>query len=183
MLPMPVTISQSAKLISDSLSAWAVPRGGRVSVMANQRHLWEELVDLPSAASLSPRIMVLYAGETLMLQDQPDCHRVIRNWQVVIVRGHGFKDPQSGGGYEPFTDSLETIRDMIRCMLSVSDYEYVPSVQYKGMKPLPSILPTKEANAFADGTVIEFATYNDIPMIVLEAPGTEDETPGGLPGE
>lgn len=180
-LSQPVTTSEQATAIRDKIKEWADPRGGRCSIMQNQRHLWEELVDLPSAANLSPRVMVLCAGESLMLPDQPDCHRVDRMWQVIVIRGHGFKDPMSGGVFQPFYDSVETIRDIVRTMIGISDYEGVPSVQYKGTKPLPSVLPTKEAGAFMDGVVIEFNTLNDIPMVVEDAPGTEDTDGSELP--
>lgn len=182
------TISQCANQIRLRLHEWAQPRGGRVEVMANQRHLWEALADLPSAAEMSPRVLVLYAGESLLLPDQPDCRRVRRNWQVVVVRGRGFKsvaehDPMSGGVYEPFTDSVETVRDLVRTMLNISDLEELPSVIYVGVRPLPSVLPTKEAGAFMDAMVVEFATHNDIPAVVLEAPGTDGVDAGTLPGE
>lgn len=175
MLAQPVTISQQSVAIKTTLEGWATPRGGRVAVMANQRHLWEELIDLPqAAANQSPRIMVLCAGEDLRLPGEPDCHRVDRRWQVVLVKGRGFyKDPLSGNVAEPFTDSIEAIRDLVRTMIGISDEEEVPSVRYQGWKPLPSILPTREANAFADAVVLEFMTGNDIPQVVLVAPGTD----------
>jgi hypothetical protein len=175
MLQAPVTISQQASALKEKLTEWAQPKGGRVAVMANQRHLWEELTDLPQAvAAQSPRIMVLCAGADLLMPGEPDCRREDRRWQIVLVKGRGFyKDPMSGGPAEPFTDSVEAVRDLVRCMIGISDLEEVPSVRYQGWKPLPSILPTREANAFADAVVLEFITSNDIPQIVLEAPGTE----------
>lgn len=175
MLASPITISQQASSLKDKLTEWAQPRGGRVAVMANQRHLWEELADLSqAAANQSPRIMVLCAGADLLMPGEPDCRREDRRWQIVLVKGRGFyKDPMSGNVAEPFTDSIEAIRDLIRSMLGISDTEEVPSVRYQGWKPLPSILPTREANAFADAVVLEFITSNDIPQIVLDAPGTE----------
>lgn len=175
MLAQSVTISQQSAALKEKLTEWAQPRGGRVTVMANQRHLWEEMTDLSqAAANQSPRIMVLCAGADLLLPGEPDCHRETRRWQIVLVKGRGFyKDPMGGNVAEPFTDSIESIRDAIRAMIGISDLEEVPSVQYNGWKPLPSILPTREANAFADAVVIEFVTYNDIPQIVLQEPGTE----------
>lgn len=174
MLAQPVTISQQSAALKLKLEEWAQPRGGRVAVMANQRHLWEELTDLPQAvASQAPRIMVLCAGADLLLPGEPDCHRETRRWQIVLVKGRGFyKDPMSGNVAEPFTDSIEAIRDLIRTMIGISDEEEVPSVRYQGWKPLPSILPTREANAFADAVVLEFVTGNDIPQIILESPET-----------
>lgn len=175
-LPVPLTVSQQSAILKARLEEWAGPRGGKVTVMANQRHLWEALAELPDPSQVAPRVMVLFAGESLMLPDQPDCHRVERSWQVVVVRGRGFKDlrdPMAGGVYEPFTDSLEAVRDLIRTTLSISDFEAVPNVLYKGMKPLPGILKTQEANAFMDGMVVEFSTLNDIGQVVETAPGTE----------
>lgn len=176
-------ISEQAKAIAETLGEWAVPRKGRVAVMANQRHLWEELSDPVSAAdaNIAPRVLVLYAGETLRLPDESDCRRVDRQWQVVVVRGHGFKDPMSGGAVEPFTDSLESVRDIVRCMLGISDEEEVPSVRYKSMRPLPNIMKTDAANAFMDAMMLEFSTANDLAQVVLEAPGTEDTDGAALP--
>ena len=152
-LATPVTIADISGTLKTRLEEWAGPRGGQVTVMANQRHLWEALTAIPDPSQLSPRIMVLYEGENLMRQDEPDCHRVVRDWQVIVVRGRGFKqvaegDGLAGGGYEDFADSVETVRDLIRTMSGISDFEAVPSVLYKGVVPVSSLLKSPEANAF-----------------------------------
>lgn len=183
-LATPVTIADISATLKTRLEEWAGPRGGQVAVMANQRHLWEALTSLPDPLQLAPRLMILYAGETLMLPDQPDCHRVDRSWQVVVVRGRGFadlRDPMSGGVKEPFTTSLEAVRDLIRTTDNISDFEAYPSVLYKGMKPLPGVLKSPEANAFMDGMIVEFNTVNDILAVTDIAPGTETLTGGELP--
>jgi hypothetical protein len=186
MLPSPATISQAATLIADRLSQWAVPAGGKVEIMANQRHLWEALADLPTAAAGSPRVMVLYNGESLLAPDEPDCHRVRRDWMVIVVRGYGFKEVSErtapgGGAYEPFTDSVERVRELIRTMTGISDLEETPNVIHTGIKPLPSALPTREASAFMDAMAVEFSTYNDIPAVTLEAYAAGET--GTLPGQ
>lgn len=176
MLPQPIKISAQQKAIKDVLEGFASPKGGQVDVMNNQRHLWENLASLPiAAANQAPRLMILCAGATLRLPEEPDCHREDRAWQIVLVKGRGFyKDGMSGGPIEPFADSIENVRDVMRAMIGISDDEELPSVRYQGWSPLSSILPTREANAFADAVVINFKTSNDIPPITLQAPGTDN---------
>jgi hypothetical protein len=183
-LAIPITISDGAALIQARLAEWATARGGTVAIMANQRHLWEMLADLGQyVATQAPRIAVMWSSDTLLRPSEPDCHRVERVWQVVVVKGRGFyKDGMSGGPAEPFTDSLEAVRDLVRTMLTISDLEELPSVVYRSSRPLPSILKTQEANAFADAMVLEFACHNDIPAVVAVAPGTEELGGEELPG-
>jgi len=182
-LVAPITISQGAALIQERLLEWVQPRGGTVQVMANERHLWEMLADLSQyVASQAPRVAILWSDDTLLRQDEPDCRRVVRVWKVIVVKGRGFyKDPMSGGVLEPFTDSLEAVRDLLRTMLNISDLEEVPSVIYRSTRPLPSILKTPEANAFADASVVEIACHNDIPTVVLQEPGSEQSGGAELP--
>lgn len=160
-------ISEQAVIMRDQLNEWANPKGGRCVIMATQRHIWEELADLTTAANNEgPRLMLICSGADLRLLGEPDCRREDRHWQLVIVRGRGFyKDPLSGHAVEPFTDSIEALRDLLRCITSVSDEEETPSLKYRGWKSLSSILPGKEASAFADGAVIDFDTANDLPLI------------------
>lgn len=166
-----LTVSDQQARLKGTLERYAQPRAGRVAVMANQRHLWEELADPMQVGSVAPRIMILWAGEDMLNQSEPDCRRVERRWQVVVVRGHGFKDPLDGGRNLPFCDTVEEIRETVRNMADISDYEYTPSVRYIGTKPLPNVMPGKEASAFLDAVVVEFATMNNLPAIPLA--GTE----------
>lgn len=166
-----LTISDQQVRLASVLERYAKPRGGRVAVMANQRHLWEELADPMQVGLVAPRVMILWAGEDQINPNEPDCRRVERRWQVVVVRGHGFKSPLDGGRALPFCDTIEEIRETVRHMDNISDYEYTPSVRYIGTKPLPNVMPGKEASAFLDAMVVEFATANDLPAIPLA--GTE----------
>ena len=175
-LATPITIADEQNLIAAQLRLWAQPKGGSVEIMANQAHLWEKLFVITDA----PRILVMYAGEALLFPERPDCHRVRRDWQVIVVRGHGFTDPMNAGP-EPFATSLESVRDQLRVLLNISDLEELPSVIYKGIRPLPNIMTTPTANAFADAMMIEFSTMNDVPQIVLDAPGTEQLSGDELP--
>ena len=182
-LATPIKVSDGATMIAARLREWAEPRGGTVEVMANKSHLWQMLADLSAyAANKSPRIAVLWDRDTLLFPDRPDCHRVERVWHVVVVMGRGFyKDPMGGGPMEPFSDSVEAVRDLVRTMLAVSDLEELPSVIYRSTTPLPNILKTPEANAFADAMQLEFICHNDIPAIIVEAPGTEELSGEELP--
>lgn len=159
-LPQPISISQQADQIRSVMADFTDARGGYTKVMANQRHLWEELVD-PNANK--PRILVLFSKEvprgSFEFQDQ--LYRVDRHWMVIVVRGHGFKNEMIDGT-EPFLDVLETLREKLRCIISIS--EEFP-INYRGISPLPNIAQSQTANVFLDASVIEFTTANDIPQI------------------
>ena len=58
------------------------------------------------------------------------------------------------------------VRDLLRCILNLSDEEQVPSLDYRRTFPLPSVMPQNMANVFNDATVIEFSTANDIPAVL-----------------
>jgi hypothetical protein len=175
-LPVPITISTQLKMLLDVLQPWAKERDGSAKIIANQRHMWEELVNLP-AVPAAPRILIMFSGEISRgsFAESGRWHRVDRTWEIVVVRGRGFSnlnDPMSGGAYQPFTDSLEAIRDVIRVILNLS--EEFPLV-YTSMKPLSSVMPSKEADAYMDGTVLSFSTANDIPEVLLENPVQPEE--------
>lgn len=172
-----ISISQQTAAIAEVLRLWAQPKGGVVAVMANQSHLWENLYIVSDA----PRVLVMFSSATLRFPEEPDCRREDRVFQVIVVRGHGFKDPLSGGSREPFTDSLEQVRDKVRAMLNISDEEEFPSLRYRSIRPLPNVMPTKEANAFADAMLLEFSTANDLPKLLEELPGTEGTEGDELP--
>jgi len=167
------TVREDALAIKSQLDTYALPRGGKVKIMANMRHLWEEVLDTTS--SETPRILICWQGETARGEYaggvRTNMHRVDRNWQVVVMRGHGFKSlvtesigqPGTPGYYEDFYDAVETIRDGIRVMSNITAEDLV---DYKGIKPLPNVGPSPSANVFLDAFQIEFSTAADIPQIL-----------------
>jgi hypothetical protein len=75
--------------------------------------------------------------------------------------------PQSEDGNPPATvetlaTSVETVRDLVRTMLGLS--EEFP-INYKGWKNLPAVARPGTANVFVAGATIDFSTANDIPEI------------------
>lgn len=157
-----LSIRDEANLIKEQMEKYATPRGGTVKILANMRHLWEEIFMQDD----TPRILICYTGETSRGEyeggNRTNLHRVDRSWQVVIMRGHGFDNLLPGGevnGQEDFYDSIEIIREGIRCMTNTS--EEFP-VNYRSIRPLPNAAPTQTANIFMDAFVIEFTTANDI---------------------
>ncbi len=168
------TIKENALLLKKQLESFALPRGGYVKIMANMSHLWEELYN-KGLVNSQPRILILCTGETARGEyaggERTALHRVDRNWNVVVMRGHGFKNQVAGGAPmtnppptdpEAFYDDLETIRDGCRVLVGISE-EY--PVNYKGIRPLPNVGPTPAANVFLDASVIEFDTAADIPAL------------------
>lgn len=171
-LPYPITIANEADLIKQQMESYAKPRGGTVKIMANMRHLWEEIFQADDA----PRILICYNGETARGEyaggQRTNLRRVDRSWQVVVMRGHGFKNLLPGNeeaGKEDFYTSVETVRDGCRALLTIS--EEFP-VNYKSIRPLPNAAPTQIANIFMDSYVIEFDTANDIPIINSDGTAT-----------
>lgn len=163
-----ITISFQLKALFDRLDAFAQPRGGVTKIMHNQRHMWEELTTLPKDET-APRILIMYSGETARggFEEAHLLNRVDRLFDMVVIRGRGFKnaamdDPLSGGVVEPFSDSIETVRDLVRSMLNLSAEN---PIWYVSTKPLSSVLPSREASAFLDGMVLQFSAATDIPAI------------------
>jgi hypothetical protein len=149
---------------------YAMPRGGTVRVMESMWHLWEEVLK----AIDEPRILICCTGETPRgsFAEQDLWHRVDRQWTVAVVRGHGFRNltPQSDGDppntVETLATSVETVRDLVRTMLGLS--EEFP-INYKGWKNLPAVARPGTANVFVAGATIDFSTANDIPEITETA--------------
>ena len=174
-LDAPITVRQEAILIRDRLAAWTADRGADVKVMANERHVWEEVAT--ASGEDRPRILIVYTGEQARgsFQHQDDLHRVDRQWRVIIIRGHGFSNQLTDGASdqtlvpdaEAYYDALESLRDAIRVALDIS--EEFP-VNYRSMRPLPNVAPGQGANVFMDAMLIEFSTANDIPQVWLEEP-------------
>jgi hypothetical protein len=167
-LAAPPTIAQQAQHIGTQLANWAEPRGGEVNIMANMRHLWEHIL----MASEKPRILICFTSEVSRGGNEMNTlHRVDRSWSVVVIRGHGFAFmPQEVGATNTgdtttsFYDDVETIRDLIRVITSVS--EEFP-IEYKAIKPVAGAAPTPAANVFLDAYSVDFVTANDISAISL----------------
>ena len=163
-LPTPPSITEQAQYIGGAIASWAEPRGGSVKVMANMRHLWEEIYLLSEA----PRVLVAFNGEVsrggFNLANR--LHRVDRSWMVVIMRGHGFRNAMSEQGpttkEEPFYDCVEIVREILRTITVIT--EEFP-IDYKSIRPLPGSGPNNSANVFMDAFVLEFSTANDIPDV------------------
>jgi len=170
-----VNISDIANTVAEQLSTWAEPRGGVVKVMANTRHLWEEVYS--SAVDGSPKVLVCFNRERSRGAEQlrNGLHRVDRNWLVVVMRGHGFENDMAKTDEKmdgDFYSDCETLRDLVRVILNIS--EEFP-VDYVGMDPLPGAAQPGMANVFLDAYKIEFNTANDIAAVVLTAPGQDEE--------
>ena len=168
------TVREDALAIKAQLDTYAIPRGGEVKIMANSRHLWEEVLSIVSTEA--PRILICWNGETARGEyaggNRTKLHRVDRMWQVVIMRGHGFKNmvAESQGQidtpdyYEDFYDTVETVRDGIRVMSNITAEDVV---DYKSCRPLPNVGPGQSANVFLDAFVIDFQCAADIPEILI----------------
>lgn len=157
-----VSVASAAQIIKERIDDWAGANGGSVKVIANVAHLWEEL----SVASDKPRILICFTGEECRGEVQMRGHfqRVDRQWQIVVLRGHGFKNLMSegAGNANAFYDDLETIRELVRTILNIS--EEFP-VEYIGMEPLPNLGPNQNTNVFLDAVSMRFSTANDLPRI------------------
>lgn len=166
-LSTPISIADAANQIGTHLDEWAQTRGGYAKVLANLKHVWEEIVLLQD----TPRILIVFMGDRVRGRQSLDRdYRVYRRWSVVIVRGHGFKSGMTErvGNSEAFYNDVETIRDRVRVMLGIS--EEFP-VDYVSCEPLSSVMKGGDvANAFGDGFILRFETSNDIPEILRDIP-------------
>lgn len=168
------SISEQANIFGKVLDELVAPTGGITKVMANTRHLWEEVFG--AAVDDAPRVLICFNAERSRGAENQrnDLHRVDRDWIVVVMRGHGFRNKMAkddeGGGIaqtDDFYTMCETIRDKIRTVLSgVGEFP----LDYRGMRPLPGVAVPNQANVFLDAYQIDFSTANDIPGIALAAP-------------
>lgn len=176
-----LTIRQEAEQVASYVySEYAMAKGGVVEVMQSVAHLWEKIYEVKD---LEPRIYVVFAGEQARggFDKAATLHRTDRQWLVVVMRGHGFYNLMpapgmvpvvEGGvanppiGFEFFTDSMETIRDLVRGMTSIS--EEFP-VDYKSMKPLQNVGPGRVGSVFLDAYVIEYSTAHDLPQVYFSS--------------
>jgi hypothetical protein len=161
-----MTIEWQAQMIQMWLDDWAQARGGYAKVLANMRHLWEEIF----MTDERPRILICFNGEQARggFNQANLLHRVDRQWIVAVIRGHGFTNQMAKldgptAAVDPFYKDCQTVRDKCRVLVNISEE---PPVDYKGMDPLPSAAPYGQtANIFLDGYGIKFSTANDIPAI------------------
>lgn len=167
-LAYPPTILTISSHIGEKLAQWAAPRGGLVLVIPSMGKLWESAYD----ATEKPLILVCFERETARETVRiPKLNRVDRQWVVVVVRGkNGFKDVLGNprDNQPAFYEDVETIRDQCRTILSIS--EEFP-VLYKGTESIRVQARPDLSAVFLDGYAIRFSTANDIPNVVLEAPG------------
>ncbi len=89
------TVREDALAIKTQMEVFATPRNGTVKIMANMSHLWEEIYN-NGIVNENPRILIVWTGEIARGEyaggDRTKLHRVDRQWNVVIMRGHGFKN-------------------------------------------------------------------------------------------
>lgn len=170
-----MTISEQCQYLGAWLDEWVAPREGKTKVLANTRHLYEEVYG--QATDQAPRVLIVFQSEDARggFDERNLLNRVDRQFSVVVMRGHGFKHP---GVSEPttglptaFYDDVTAIRDRIRRLIGIS----AEPIDYKGIRPLPGIAQPGTANIFLDGYSIEFSTANDIPAITATAPGQTPE--------
>lgn len=175
-----LTVAQCANQFGQALSDWASLYGGKVKLMANLKQLWQEVLE--QSLSSQPRILICWTGSTARggFKFRGQWHREDRDWVIVVMRGKGWTQAtQQGtvtelapGSEMVFTDVVEQVRDKVRVILSVTA-EW--PLDYKGVKPLPNIVPGAAQAAFLDGMALEFSTANDIPGVIDENPVEPDE--------
>lgn len=171
-----ISVSDQANLIGQQLSEWVDQRGGEVKIVANVRHLWEEVYK--RSIDSKPGVYICFVSETARGPESQrnDLHRVDRMWKVVIMRGHGFrnkmaKDDEGGGAAQTddFYSMCEEIRDRIRVIKNIAN-EF--PIDYRTTQPMPGVAVPNMANVFCDGYSVEFSTANDIGMV---EEGTDDQ--------
>jgi hypothetical protein len=166
-LPAPIAISDQANAIAAWLNQWAQPKGGTAAVVSNLRDLWNQA----SLSSQKPRILICFNGATARgdFAHIAPWHREDRHWLVAITRGRGFNAnrgdslTEQTGDAEPFYDSVETVRDLLRRMIGISEEILI---DYRSIKPM------QLGNLVVDGFTIELSTANDVPLITNTADPT-----------
>jgi hypothetical protein len=158
-LPSPITISQEAKLLKKALDEYAQGYGGTAEVVSNLKDLWANV----HINSQSPRILILYAGETArgsFSQIEP-WHRVDREWHIAVTKGRGWYTQRGDPLFnheqteKPLYDVVEEVRDLVRWMDTIS--EETPGPDFRKVEPM------SYGNMALDGYLIKVTTANDIP--------------------
>jgi len=164
----PPSVSQQASALAALLDAYAKPLGGCARALAGMSHLWEEMNTVTEA----PRILVVCGGEVSRggFDKAYTQHRVDRQWTVVVMREHGWKNAvaeAAGANDKPFYDVLEEVRDLLRANSHLVSEEL--PVDYKGWEPIPNLAPSRVAGVFVDGAAVRFSTANDIPGVAFDS--------------
>ena len=165
-LAAPLSIKDGANQLAGWIGLWAKPKGGKCEVVQGLRHLWESIF----MASDAPRVLVCFNGETARggFDEQDTLHRVDRQWAVVVIRGHGWKNlmpDEDETAAETFMETVEALRDRVRLIQTLS--EEFP-VNYKGAKPLPAVAKPDSANVFVDAYQLDFSSAADIPDVAQQ---------------
>jgi len=153
-----MSVAAQADAIKDVLLNWTQERGGTVQVASNLRDMWSRA----SQSSQKPIILICFMGEYPRgpFARAAISHRVDRHWAVAVVRGRGFAYvrgdtlTESVGQAEPFYDSVESVRDLLRQAGGRLSAENI--VDYKGVKPM------QLGNLIIDGYLIDFTTAIDL---------------------
>lgn len=149
-------------------------RGVTVECMANMRHLWERIYD--ASVQAPPMLLLVFASETSRggFNERNTLSRVDREWNLVVLRGHGFKHAMNEtvpkeGLTTAFYDDVEAVRQLVRRCIGIS----AEPIDYVRMAPLPGVAQPNMANVFLDGYVLTYTTASDIPQITLTNPASE----------
>lgn len=155
-----MSIAYQATALKDLLEAWAQPKGGVAKVASNLKDMWAQA----SQSSQKPIVLVCYTGENVRgpFATGAVCHRVDRQWTVAVVRGRGFAPvrgstlTESIGNVEPFYDSVEAVRELIR---NARELTAEPPIDYKSVRPM------QLGTLIIDGYLIEFSTAVDLTQV------------------
>lgn len=172
-LDAPITISQQSRNLQAVLGDWAVQNGGQAEVVSDLKNFWMQA----GVNNDIPRILIVYMGEDARgdFRSRSALDRVDRRWTVGVFRGRGFSARRGDSltttvvNAVPFYNVVESVRDLIRSILNIS--EEFP-VEFMSIKPAPNY-----GNMVMDGYLIEFVTANDIPAILLDKPIIPDPSP------
>lgn len=164
-----MTIVQTANRFKEVLSPWAESSGGTVEVVFDLTELWATAYK----ASEKPRILICYNGELIRgdFSVAALTRRVDRQWVVAITRGRGFNNKRgqsltdTKNNAEPFYDSVETVRDYIRCAIGVSEENQRTENPASGTADFKAIRPMDNGELIIDGYIIEFSTAADLPEV------------------
>lgn len=164
-----MTITKTANKLRDILAQWAEPNGGTAQVVFDLREMWATAYK----ESEKPRILICYNGEQIRgdFSVAALLGRVDRQWLVAITRGRGF-NPKRGqsltdskGNAEPFYDSVENVRDYLRCAIGVSAENLRTDNPDSGTIDFKAIRPMDNGDLIVDGYIIEFSTAADLPLV------------------
>lgn len=158
-LAAPITISQTAQLIHAAVDEFAQTYGGKADIVSNLKELWNQA----SINSQSPRILIVYNGETSRgsFSQIAPWHRVDRSWLIAVTKGRGWYANRGDSLYNaevqemPLYDVVENVRDVVRFLQTIS--EETPMPDYRSTKPM------QMGTMVIDGYLIEITTANDIP--------------------